>query len=87
MRAPKLSALSGLTILCAALLLGGCGGDGSSTAATATTPVTPAEAIIGISSLPPDGTVAAASILIKEDFPPGDANTSAAVDSGDMSPA
>lgn len=85
MRAPKLSALSGLTILCAALLLGGCGGDGSSTAATATTPVTPAEANIGASYLPPDGAVTAAGVLTPEDLPPG--NVSAAVDSEDMPPA
>lgn len=86
MRAPKLSALSGLTILCA-MLLGGCGGSDGTTAANATIPVTPAEANIGVSYLPPDGAVAAASILTQEDFPPGDANISAAVDSEDMPPA
>ncbi|MEQ1837641.1 MAG: hypothetical protein ABL858_04785 [Candidatus Nitrotoga sp.] len=86
MRAPKLSALSGLTILCA-VLLGGCGGTGDTTAANATIPVTPAEANIGASYLPPDGAIAAASVLTQEDFPLGDANTSAAVDSEDMPPA
>ncbi|MEQ1674604.1 MAG: hypothetical protein ABL865_06180 [Candidatus Nitrotoga sp.] len=84
MRAPKLSALSGLTILCA-VLLGGCGGSDDTTATNATIPVTPAEANIGASYLPPDGAVAAAGVLTQEDLPPG--NVSAAVDSEDMPPA
>lgn len=76
MRAPNIAALSGLTILCVALL-GGCGGGGGSasndTAPTDTS--TEAERTLGVDHLPPDGVVTAAGALNSDDMPPASSAT------------
>lgn len=85
----NITALSGATILCLAMLsgcMGGGGGDGGSD----TTPVataSPAETVLGVALLPPDGVVPAASSIASEDMPPSVASASSTPDSDDLPPA
>lgn len=88
MRALKLTALSGVTIVCLALLAG-CGGDSDSDDETpAPDPTASAEeTILGVDLLPPDSVITAAADLTAEDMPPGDTNAAATPGEEDRPPA
>jgi hypothetical protein len=75
-------ALVALMALCATLLTA-CGGSSSSESVAITPVFSAAEQLLGADLLPPDGAVAAASVLSVNDLPPEAATT---VSTADMPP-